>query len=778
MEKSRFHVLSSLCKWNALNALGLAALIITLALGKVGWFALVVIFGSIAWFEYQFRFFSREKLTPYVLMLFSPLLLVYYTSITDFSIRIVSFVLLAYVFTVAAQKQVPITNVTGKIQETNETDGTNNQGGKQGIRLGLVWLCAFLIFSASAVVLHLQGIQLSGDEPHYLMISQSLIDDGDFDLKNNMDEKTYFSYLPVEIRFHGGNYNGKYYSFHTPGVSFLLLPFYWLFTVVGLGKLIPAALFFRLVAAFFNAFFALCLYILMRRSFPSTTGKGLIRIWLFFLVTFPLVFHGIHLYPELLAATLMMAALILAEKFLPVGETRSSGGAGYLLLAGLCLAGIPWLHIKYSPAVAFLGLVLVYRIFKLRCFRGFVLFSIFPIISLGLLLLYSKGLYGSYNPAAIFPSEGYFTVPFLARVRTLLAYFFDQRDGLLFYSPLFFLAFLGWKRKFHNRGVLLGLAWIYILLHANTTLRGAYSPAGRPLMFVSWILLIFVVNYFFQLRESVKEGKKGQGGFFVFKLLGGLSLFVTCWLFYYPLFVYQPVFSVTRERAAGLLTFFGGSFLDLPQGFPSFLSVSNWGYIANYAWLGLFGLVMLWHYLLSANQKDRLRKVFAERQRIISFFLFLGMAFLFCFFPHVHLIEGNSFKGKNMFFYNNSRNFFYLQDRGIFRIKAGNAYDLYFDLGRMGIPLEGKQDTALEKEDTKDQLEFQFSGIESIAITVRNGAKLLYPTASSDTIEGRFSLRLSKLGKLKIKGRWLVHLGIRVGDPPSTGSPFVFLEIN
>ena len=65
----------------------------------------------------------------------------------------------------------------------------------------LVWFTAFIIFALAAGVLSWQGIHLSGDEPHYIMITQSLVEDGDFDLKNNMEEKTYFRYLPVELRF-------------------------------------------------------------------------------------------------------------------------------------------------------------------------------------------------------------------------------------------------------------------------------------------------------------------------------------------------------------------------------------------------------------------------------------------------------------------------------------------------------------------------------------------------------------------------------------------------
>ena len=84
----------------------------------------------------------------------------------------------------------------------------------------------------AAVALYSQRIHLSGDEPHYIIVAQSLVEDGDFDLKNNLDPGKYSTYMPVEIRFHGSVRDGRYHSFHLPGVSFLLVPFFFLFKLL------------------------------------------------------------------------------------------------------------------------------------------------------------------------------------------------------------------------------------------------------------------------------------------------------------------------------------------------------------------------------------------------------------------------------------------------------------------------------------------------------------------------------------------------------------------
>jgi len=556
-----------------------------------------------------------------------------------------------------------------------------------------------------------------------------------------MEEKTYFSYLPIELRFHGGNYNGKYHSFHMPGLSFLLIPFYWLFNL--LGGAVPAALFFRLVAALFNAFFALALFRVLKIIFPE---EEIGSYWLLLLFIFPLVSHGVHLYPELPGATLLMAGFIFAFSENPK-----------YLWSGLALALIPWFHIKYIPGLVVLALAITYRIFKEKKVKSFIQFFVFPALSFILLLIYVKLLYGSINPADVFPKEGYFTVPILARVRTFLAYFLDQRDGLLFYSPLFFLAFFGLGQKFKHRGVLLGVAAAYILAHANTTVRGAYSPAGRPLMFVSWILIVFVINYLLQLKKSrqIQPGLKERLPAIPL-VLTGFSLLVTVFIFYYPLFVYQPVTRLTTERASGFLTFMGSTNLDLSSLFPSFLSISNWGYTANYVWLIILLAALAYHYLPLFKNRPQLLKGIPKK--VTAILVFLATCFLFCYWPHIHLLAKNKFIKKEFSFYNNSRNFYYTGDRDLFRIKAGNNYDIYFD-PRVG----------------PGRIQFHFQNSRDFAITVRNTNNTLLKTR--DRQDARVTFSLKQLKTTSVKNKPVIHIGIET-KALNPDAPFLYLKIS
>ncbi|HEX7502452.1 MAG TPA: hypothetical protein VF451_03445, partial [Acidobacteriota bacterium] len=378
-----------------LEAAGLLALFASWAWGDGGWLLLLAACACVIAGEYAFHFFEGHSTSPYPWMLLSPLLLVHYASAGDFRIRLVCFFMLIYIL-VLAQKP----------GSTWSKISLNKAGSWQ------IWLLSFLVFALAAIVFYARGIHLSGDEPHYVMIAQSLVDDHDFDLKNNLENKTYFKYLPVEIPLHGMVHAGRYRSFHLPGVSFLLVPFFYLFNL--LGGWIPASLYFRLCAALINAFFALGLFQVMRSLWPEkNTGPPFI----FFLVTFPLVFQAIHLFPELPASTLLIYAYLLTR-----------GPRKHYLAAGLLLAGIPWLHFKYVAPMLILALAIMAGTWRngerqKDKIQNLARFLLPQAVSAALLSLYSRMLYGSFNPAIISPEKNFFSIPLLPKIETLLSFF-------------------------------------------------------------------------------------------------------------------------------------------------------------------------------------------------------------------------------------------------------------------------------------------------------------------------------------------------------------------
>lgn len=696
------------------SLLGVAALLATWGLGDGGLFLLLAFGACIAASESAWRFLSLPGPTPYPFMLFSPLLLLQYSSVGDFRIRLACFFMLVTVWTVARRRLPPRRRIS-----------------LAALGPRRLWLSCFAVFALAAAALYARNIHLSGDEPHYIMIAQSLVEDGDFDLKNNLENRSYFSYLPVEVRFHGSIRAGAYHSFHMPGISFLLVPFYFLFKL--LAGAVPGNLFFRLAAAFINAFFALGLFLAMRRLPADEENDGL---FIFFLLTFPLLFHAVHLFPELPAAALVIFACLSLR-----------GGKGHFL-PGLFLAFVPWFHLKFSLAALLMALYASARILgrgeplAARA-RRLALFFAAPALSLALLGLYSKLLYGSFDPRVISPEGNFLAIPLKFKVETLLSFFLDQRDGLLVYAPLFLLAFLAFKKEVRERirdfPLLASLFLVHVLFHAFTTVRGGYSPAARPTLFVAWIMMVFLAAY----RRQAAGGQRT-----LFNLLCGLGAFASVWLLYYPLFLYQPVTREVSQRASELLLFLGSRAVNLASCFPSFLKKPNAAYLPNWIWLGLLTLGLVAFY--SGKSRPALQK--AAR----ALYAALGMLVVaaVCLLPHVHLKTRYSAAGLS--FFSNSRNFVHKKEINGFRMLAGREYDLFIDLDGSAA----------------DRVNLRFSGTDNSGLKVRNGRHVL--AAEEQAGEFRVRTTLGDLRKFTLGKKTLVHVGIE--SVARGGNGFFFLN--
>ena len=86
---------------------------------------------------------------------------------------------------------------------------------------GVFAFCVFA-FAAWEVAPSVPG----GDEPHYLVITQSLLLDGDLKIENNHRRGDYQSYFagPLAPHYIRRGVNGEIYSIHAPGLSALVAP--------------------------------------------------------------------------------------------------------------------------------------------------------------------------------------------------------------------------------------------------------------------------------------------------------------------------------------------------------------------------------------------------------------------------------------------------------------------------------------------------------------------------------------------------------------------------
>src|SRR5919201_1845818 len=66
----------------------------------------------------------------------------------------------------------------------------------------------------------------TGDEPHFLVMIQSLLHDGDFDLRNNYLNHDYFDYYPFSLYQHIIEEGTHWYPIHSLGLPLLAAPWF------------------------------------------------------------------------------------------------------------------------------------------------------------------------------------------------------------------------------------------------------------------------------------------------------------------------------------------------------------------------------------------------------------------------------------------------------------------------------------------------------------------------------------------------------------------------
>jgi len=652
-------------------------------------------------------------LAPYPLLMVSPLTLILYSSANDFRVRLFCLVLLAYLASLAAL-----------------ASGRDRRSLVAPRRTLTVWALAGLFFALSAVWLTNRGIYFSGDEPHYLMVAQSLAEDGDFDLKNNIADKTYRRFHPAALDAHVKEINGRRLSFHMPGLAILLVPFYWVYG--WLGQLLPPQLFFRLAMALLNSLFIFGLVTVLKKQFPDFNAVCL-GLWL--ALSFPLLFQSVHLYPELPAATLMAGAYLFACLH-----------RRHYAVSGLLLALIPWFHLKYSLAVAVLALFIGWRLLRKKEFANLVRFLLFPALGLALLILYTRILYGSFNPNQIPQPLDYRAITLLKPVETFFSFFLDQRDGILIYCPFLLFAFLGLRKKWWPEGdhfrVLTWVFWSYIIFHAVSLNRPGYSPAGRTLMFVFWIMAVFIAAF---LRHNRDERWQ-----FAFQTSVGWTILATCWLLIYPLFMYQPVDSSVTQRGASLAFFLGSEWIRLPDFFPSFLRSSNLGHLANYGWIMLIAAAIFLYYRRGGTARP------FHNQNVAGATGFIFLVALLCLFPHVYLRQSHLVAGGRLRFFCNSGNFIFVSDTGAFQLKAGGHYDIFVDA----------------RHAKKDTMAMTLLNGDDVRLELWNKSSRLFRSSGART--ERFSFDLMSLRTLRVKNSLVVPIGIDLESP--VANSFLFLR--
>ena len=319
---------------------------------------------------------------------------------------------------------------------------------------------------------------VGGDEPHYLIITESLLHDHDLTIENNHQRRDYLKFFPGELRpdFFERGKNGEIYSIHAPGLPVLILPAY-----AAAGRYGVVALMALIAALTALAIFDLAEAVAGRQAAVLT--------WLACGFTVPFIPHAWMIFPEL------PGALLVARAALWVWE-REDRSAARWAWRGMALSALPWLHTKFVVFLAIFGAALAWRL--LRRFDGTrldgqgwrrALAFVLPVGVMSALWLFSfYAIYGSFDPEA--PYGDYTRIYVLTTniPHGLLGLFFDQKFGLLFYSPIYLAALGGaWfiLRRSHTRflGLTL-LATIAAFVGSTARLYMFWGGSSAPARFL------------------------------------------------------------------------------------------------------------------------------------------------------------------------------------------------------------------------------------------------------------------------------------------------------
>ncbi|HTL43974.1 MAG TPA: hypothetical protein VL262_06510 [Vicinamibacterales bacterium] len=347
---------------------------------------------------------------------------------------------------------------------------------------------------ATAIFLVIWGLtthgkhSVSGDEPHYLMVAQSLLSDGDLDLRNNYrdDQGRLFGAAGLQPELHARPaLDGRLLPVHDIGLPILLLPAYA--AARGLASVAPPATLARfrmtpglfayslvslVIAALFTLSAVVTATALGQQGVSNRASMvAVLAVWL----TAPLLSNSFLVFPE------AVALAVTAWTVYACGGVRNSRwrGSDWLLVAAL--GALPWVHRKYALYACALLAVMVWKRRgnpKQRSrLAGVVALYAIPQAALA---WWTYRHWGNLaGPIALD------RLPFSrdAVAHGLLGTFFDRENGLLWWAPAYaVLPAVWWVRGKEGLPWLAPVIALIVPGAAHDQWWGGFSPAARFLV--------------------------------------------------------------------------------------------------------------------------------------------------------------------------------------------------------------------------------------------------------------------------------------------------------
>jgi hypothetical protein len=270
-----------------------------------------------------------------------------------------------------------------------------------------------------------------GDEPHYLVIAQSLIRDRDLAIENNHQRGDYREYFGGHLRpdYLTRGVDREIYSIHPVGLPVVIAPFY---RAAGYPGVVALLVLITAIAA-----------ALFWRTARTVTGSGAAATfgWAAAALSLTAVFTSFSVYPEALAA------LVVALCFTWPEERRQRfGSIARFIGQTIGVAALPWLHAKYAPMSLALLCILVRRVWRdptdaaARRLHAATAAALW-VVSVGAWLCFFWWIWGDFSPMAPYGAARNTRLRFMWT--GLPALIVDQEYGVLTYAPALLLAVPG-----------------------------------------------------------------------------------------------------------------------------------------------------------------------------------------------------------------------------------------------------------------------------------------------------------------------------------------------
>lgn len=275
------------------------------------------------------------------------------------------------------------------------------------------------LVSTSLAAWRVAPMRPGGDEPHYLIMTQSLMQDGDLRIENNHAARDFAAYTETDInpQYLTRGQDGEIYPIHAPGLPAIVIPAF------AAGGYTGVVLFLLLVMAAASA-------LVWRLAWMATGHMAAAWFgWAAVAASCTWVFQSFLVFPEAVGGAAVACGLWLVLRL----DRGGAPGSATLALTGAALALLPWLHTRFAALAAGLGLMIVLRLWPFGL-RRILIFLATPVAAAVAWFGFFYAIYGTPSPMAPWGGPGGSSAGWMPTgfVGTL----FDQQFGLLPYAPV------------------------------------------------------------------------------------------------------------------------------------------------------------------------------------------------------------------------------------------------------------------------------------------------------------------------------------------------------